>query len=143
MTNTQAAPLVLVVDDEAPIREMERRILEHGGYRIQEADGGAEAFAMLERGLAPDLLIADLDMPNISGEDMVRRIHAAHPNLKVLYVTGNIDRLLSARSLIWEGEAFLDKPFSTKGLLEAVSLLMTGSVGGAARAAGVKRRRWL
>ena len=72
-------------------------------------------------------------MPEVSGEDMVRRIHATHPNLKVLYVTANIDRLLNARSLVWEGEAFLDKPFSTKGLLEAVSLLMTGSVGGAAR----------
>ena len=125
--------LVLVVDDEAPIRHMARRILERGGYIVQEAAGGAEAFAMLQRGALPDLLIADLDMPEVSGEDMVRRIHATHPNLKVLYVTANIDRLLNARSLVWEGEAFLDKPFSTKGLLEAVSLLMTGSVGGAAR----------
>jgi two-component system cell cycle sensor histidine kinase/response regulator CckA len=127
-------PLVLVVDDEAPIRQMERRILEQGGYVVQEAAGGAEAFALLARGVSPDLLVADLDMPEISGEDMVRRVHAARPNLKVLYVTANIDRLLNARSLIWEGEAFLDKPFSTKGLLEAVSLLLTGSVGGAARA---------
>jgi len=136
-------PLVLVVDDEAPIRRMERRILEQGGYRVQEAAGGAEAFAMLEQGALPDLLIADLDMPEVSGEDMVRRIHAGHPNLKVLYVTANIDRLLNARSLIWDGEAFLDKPFSTNGLLEAVSLLTTGSVRRATRAAGVKRRRWM
>jgi two-component system cell cycle sensor histidine kinase/response regulator CckA len=128
MANTQQ-PLVLVVDDEAPIRQVERRILEQGGYRVQEAAGAAEAFAMLEEGLAPDLLIADLDMPEISGEAMVSRVHAARPHLKVLYVTGNIDRLLNARSLIWEGEAFLDKPFTTKGLLEAVSLLITGSIG--------------
>jgi len=61
----------------------------------------------------------------------VSRIHAARPNLKVLYVTGNVDRLLNARSLIWEGEAFLDKPFTVKGLLEAVALLMTGGINAA------------
>jgi two-component system, cell cycle sensor histidine kinase and response regulator CckA len=121
-------PLVLVVDDEAPIREMERRILQRGGYRVLEASGASEAFALLEAGTVPNLLIADLDMPELSGEAMVKRIHAIRPDLKVLYVTGNIDRLLDARSLLWEGEAFLEKPFSAAGLLEAVSMLLTGSL---------------
>ena len=128
---TAHEPLVLVVDDEAPIRQMEMRILQAGGYRAVEAASGPEAIKMLDEGMALDLLIADLDMPELSGEDMVRRIHAVRPNLKVLYVTGNIDRLLDARSLMWEGEAFLDKPFTPNGLLEAVSLLLTGTVTGA------------
>jgi two-component system, cell cycle sensor histidine kinase and response regulator CckA len=132
MTNA-AGRLVLVVDDEAPIREMERRILQQGGYRVVEAAGGLDAIAMLRAGLELDLLIADLDMPQLSGEDMVRRIHAERPNLKVLYVTANIDRLLNARSLVWEGEAFLDKPFTARGLLEAVSQLLTGSLPPASR----------
>jgi CheY-like chemotaxis protein len=119
------APLVLVVDDAAPIRMVQMRILQAGGYHVMEAAGAREAFGILEDGIVPDLLIADLDMPEVSGEDMVKRIHAARPNLKVLYVTGNIDRLLDARSLLWEGEAFLDKPFTANGLLEAVSLLLT------------------
>lgn len=121
-------PLVLVVDDEAPIRQLEMRILRSGGYRVLEASGGFGAFEMLLDGVSPDLVIADLDMPELSGEDMVRRIHALRPHLKVLYVTGNIDRLLDARSLLWDGEAFLDKPFTAKGLLEAVSLLLTGTL---------------
>jgi two-component system, cell cycle sensor histidine kinase and response regulator CckA len=125
MTTRSQTALVLVVDDETPVRMMERRILESGGYQVREAPGAREAFAMLDSGVAPDLLIADLDMPELSGEDMVRHVHASRPNLKVLYVTGNIDRLLDARSLLWEGEAFLDKPFTAKGLLEAVSLLLT------------------
>jgi two-component system, cell cycle sensor histidine kinase and response regulator CckA len=127
--------LVLVVDDEPPIRQMEMRILQSGGYRVMEAAGGSEALAMLEQGVNPDLLIADLEMPDLAGEDMVRRIHAARPSQKVLYVTGNIDRLLDVRPLIWEGEAFLDKPFTSKGLLEAVSLLLTGTVRGLSRSA--------
>ncbi len=122
------APLVLVVDDEAPIREMERRILEGEGYRVIQAPGGFEALTLLLEGERPDLLIADLEMPELAGEEMVARVHAVCPGLKVLYVTGNIDRLLNVRSLTWEGEAFLDKPFTARGLTEAVSLLMTGSV---------------
>jgi two-component system cell cycle sensor histidine kinase/response regulator CckA len=126
----QTAPLVLVVDDEAPIREIERRILEKGGYRVVEAASGTEAFARIEHGPAPDLMIVDLEMPEMSGEELVKRVHASRGQLKVLYVTGNIDRLLDVRELAWEGEAFLDKPFSAKGLLEAVSLLITGTLSG-------------
>jgi two-component system, cell cycle sensor histidine kinase and response regulator CckA len=122
---SKTRPRVLVVDDEDRIRQIEARILEAGGYQVEEASSAHEAFAMIDAAGAPDLLIADLDMPELSGEQMVQHIHASRPNLKVLYVTGNIDRLLDARSLLWDGEAFLDKPFTAAGLLEAVSLLLT------------------
>jgi two-component system cell cycle sensor histidine kinase/response regulator CckA len=121
-------PLVLVVDDEPPIREMERRILEKRGYRVIEAPGGAEGVAMLKDGKPIDLLIADLDMPEIPGEEMVRQIRGVRPDLKVLYVTAHIDRLLDVRATLWEGEAFLDKPFTSKGLEEAVALLLYGTL---------------
>jgi two-component system cell cycle sensor histidine kinase/response regulator CckA len=120
-----APPVVLVVDDEQPIREIERRILEQNGYRILEASSAIEAFAELEDQKSIDLLIADLDMPELSGDEMVRRIRAVRPDLKVLYVTGHIDRLMDTRPL-WEGESFLDKPFSMNGLVEAVALLLYG-----------------
>jgi CheY-like chemotaxis protein len=121
----KARPRVLVVDDEDRIRQIETRILEAAGYQVEQASSAHEAFAIIDAAGAPDLLIADLDMPELSGEQMVQHIHASRPNLKVLYVTGNIDRLLDARSLLWDGEAFLDKPFTAAGLLEAVSLLLT------------------
>jgi CheY-like chemotaxis protein len=123
-------PLVLIVDDEPGVRQLERRILEKSGYRVLEATGGLHACDMLANGTAPDLLIADLDMPDLPGEEMVRRVHAVRPHQKVLYVTANIDRLLDVRSIVGEGEAFLDKPFTAKGLGEAVSLLLTGTLGG-------------
>jgi len=126
MAETQ--PRVLVVDDETPIRTMERRILEKNGYQILEAPGGEEAITLLQNGQQLDLLIADLDMPVVPGEEMVRRIRLARPDLKVLYVTAHIDRLLDVRAMLWEGEAFLEKPFSAEGLREAVSLLLYGTV---------------
>jgi len=82
---------------------------------------------VLHDGTQIDLLVADLDMPEVTGDEMVRRIRVERPDLKVLYVTGHIDRLMDARPL-WDGEAFLDKPFSMNGLVEAVSLLIYGNV---------------
>jgi two-component system, cell cycle sensor histidine kinase and response regulator CckA len=115
---------VLVVDDEAPVRALERRILEHGPYEILEATGPREAFVILRSGRHIDLVIADLDMPELSGEEMVMRIRSVKPGQKVLYVSGNVDRLLDARQILGDGEAFVDKPFTAKALLEGVSLLL-------------------
>jgi CheY-like chemotaxis protein len=121
-------PIVLVVDDEEPVRGFQRRVLETDGYQVLEATNGLEGLDLLAAGSAVNLLIADLDMPVLSGDEMVSRIRAIRPDLPVLYVTGNIDRLMDARPL-WEGEAFLEKPFTAAGLREAVSLLLTGSLG--------------
>jgi CheY-like chemotaxis protein len=119
--------IVLVVDDEAPVRLLARRILEEEGYAVIEASDAMQAIGLLVDELRLDLLIADLEMPGLSGDEMVRRVRATRPDLKVLYVTGYIDRLLDARPL-WQGEAFLDKPFSVIGLRQAVALLLYGSI---------------
>ena len=116
--------VVLVVDDDARMRDLERRILESGPYDVIEASGAHEALSILRTGRQVDLVIADLDMPEVSGEDMVMQIRSARPGQKVLYVSANVDRLLDARQILGEGEAFVDKPFTAKGLLEGVSLLL-------------------
>ncbi len=117
---------VLVVDDEPAVRHFARRILEEDGYQVTEAGHGLEAVGLLAQDIPFDLLLADLDMPVLAGDEMVRRVRSMRPDLKVLYVTGHIDRLLDARQL-WEGEAFLEKPFTAAGLREAASLLLHGT----------------
>jgi two-component system, cell cycle sensor histidine kinase and response regulator CckA len=119
---------VLVVDDEEPIRRLVRYILEKTDYHVTEAGSGPEAIALLDGGAPIDLLIADLEMPEMGGDEMARRIRATRPDLKVLYVTGHIDRLMDQRPLLWQGEAFLEKPFNAAGLLEAVSLILYGTL---------------
>jgi CheY-like chemotaxis protein len=121
-------PTILVVDDEEPIRQLARRVLEGAGYDVTEASSGLDAIALLAGAAPLDLLMADLDMPELGGDEMARRIRAARPDLRVLYVTGHIDRLMDARPVLWDGEAFLDKPFSAAGLLEAVSLILYGTL---------------
>jgi two-component system, cell cycle sensor histidine kinase and response regulator CckA len=122
-----AAAIILLVDDEPPVRDVQRRALELDGYVVQEAGSGLEGIAAIRHPAQVDLLVADLEMPGLSGDEMVRQIRVIRPDLPVLYVTGYIDRLMDARPL-WEGEAFLEKPFSVAGLREAVSLLLYGTV---------------
>jgi CheY-like chemotaxis protein len=75
-----------------------------------------------------DFLIADLDMPVMRGEEMAKKIRALRPDLRVLYVTAQSEQLFKERPELIEGEAFLDKPFTLRGLLEAVSLLKNGFI---------------
>jgi two-component system cell cycle sensor histidine kinase/response regulator CckA len=127
MTADKTPLVVLVVDDEEGIRLLERRVLEADGYTVIEAANGLDAIALLATGTHADLLLADLDMPELGGDEMVSRVRTTRPDLKVLYVTGHIDRLMDARPL-WEGEAFLEKPFTSVGLREAISLLLHGTL---------------
>jgi two-component system cell cycle sensor histidine kinase/response regulator CckA len=121
------APIVLVVDDEAPVRAVERRVLEHLGYSVLEATNGTDLVEVLAGGTRIDLLIADLDMPVVRGDEMARRVRRARPDLPVLYVTGHVDWLMEHP--LEEGEAFLEKPFTAAGLLEAVSRLLPSAPG--------------
>ena len=70
MKNTTPTVL-LVVDDEAQVLELERRILETAGYQVMQASHGLEAIARLADGTPLDLLIADLNMPGLDGMEMV------------------------------------------------------------------------
>jgi two-component system cell cycle sensor histidine kinase/response regulator CckA len=129
MTPThKTSPRVLVVDDEEPIRQVARRFLEAEGYEVTEASSGLEAIARLRNEEPPDLLMVDLEMPEVKGDELVRRIRNGGSHLKVLYVTGYVDRLLDQRPELRDWEAFLEKPFTAIGLLEAVSLLLNGTL---------------
>jgi CheY-like chemotaxis protein len=119
---------VLVADDEPGVRALARRILESGGYSVLEAAHGGEALEVMAGPTHIDFLIADLDMPVMRGEEMTSKIRAIRPDLRVLYVTAHSEQLFKQRPELIEGEAFLDKPFTVRGLLEAVSLLKVGYI---------------
>ncbi len=127
MSAERTGATVLVVDDESEVRGFERRVLEGIGYGVLEATNGADAIDRMAGAARVDLLVADLQMPEVCGDEMVRRIRLARPDMPVLYVTGHIDGLMDERSLR-EGEAFLEKPFTVAGLREAVSLLLYGTL---------------
>jgi len=119
-------PVVMVVDDEEGVRKLARRALELAGFRVIEARDGLEALALIDDAAPVDLLCADMNMPSLAGDEMARRFRLRQPDLKVLYVSGFVDSLFEKRQTLWQGEAFLEKPFTAKGLVQAVSLLLSG-----------------
>jgi len=117
-------PHVLVVDDELPIRDFAARVLENAGYGVSTAGDASEAIALVQQHGAPDLLLSDLKMPDMDGDALAARLRQSTPDLKVLYLTGYPQSLFDHRGILWEGEAFLEKPCSPAELREAVALLL-------------------
>lgn len=126
---TPAAPTrALIVDDEESVRKFVSRILTGGGYETVVVSGGPEAEEAMKIRGPFDVLVTDLMMPGMSGDELARRLRQSEPGLKVLYLTGFSDHLFKEKVTLWADEAFLDKPCTIDGLLEAVSLLVSGRI---------------
>jgi two-component system cell cycle sensor histidine kinase/response regulator CckA len=121
---------VLVVDDEDGVLKYVERVLSEAGYQTCTAANGAEALDVIKKlGVGTlDVLVTDVMMPGIAGDELARQVRAAERGIKVLYLTGFSDRLFKEKASLSADEAFLEKPFTVKGLREAVSLLVSGHV---------------
>lgn len=117
---------VLIVDDEEPVRRFVDRVLREANYRTTLASDGADAISVAAEHGPFDILVTDLMMPQMTGDELARQLRLKEPKLKILYLTGYSDRLFKEKVTLWEDEAFLDKPCTMKSLLEAVSLLLSG-----------------
>jgi PAS domain S-box-containing protein len=117
---------ILVVEDEAGIRALVRKILHRQGYEIMEAASGEEALA-LSSGHAGviDLLITDMIMPNMGGRELAEKLTAQRKDLKVLYVSGYTDDAGIYAGDFPPGTAFLQKPFTLGSLLEKVKEVLS------------------
>ena len=109
------APLatILVVEDEAGIRALVRKILRRQGYEVLEAASGQGALTLREEHAAPiDLLITDVLMPQMGGPELVDRLRAQALDMKVLYVSGYPDDATIYAGELSPGTAVLQKPFT-------------------------------
>jgi len=117
---------VMVVDDALMVRELQRSILERGGYSVRTASDGVEALAMLAEQPA-DLVVTDLEMPNMDGFVLTSSIRA-HPrlaNIPVLIVTSRTSAEDHQRGLDAGADGYIVKTsFDEAGLLSAVSRLL-------------------
>ena len=117
---------ILAVDDEPGVLALVRRCLDDERVTLIEATSGKDALEQVTKGAPLDLLITDLRMPEMEGDELARRVRTRDPDLKVLYLTSHADRLFEARQQLWADEAYLDKPFTREGLREAVALRLFG-----------------
>lgn len=115
-------PCILVVDDDADVRELICRMLETNGYRAVPAEGGREALDRM-RLLDPDLVITDVVMPDMDGFEVLLKLRVLAPRARALVVSGGgrvppDTYLETARRLGARG--VLRKPFTRTEMLEAV-----------------------
>jgi two-component system, cell cycle sensor histidine kinase and response regulator CckA len=130
--NTQShindsAPTILIVDDEPQICEFVRWVLEDAGYLTSVAESGPSAIDFVAACGYPDLLLTDLKMPQMYGDELAAKLRRGRPELKVLYLTGLSQELFRHREGLHQWEAVLEKPCSAREILQGISLLLSGS----------------
>lgn len=117
---------ILAVDDEPGVLALVRRCLDDERVTLIEATSGKDALEQVPKGPPLDLLITDLRMPEMEGDELARQVRAMDPDLRVLYLTSHADRLFGVKPQLWAEEAYLDKPFTREGLREAIAQLLFG-----------------
>jgi len=115
---------ILIVDDEEIIRDFLSEVLED--YDIFMACDGDEAIEKLKK-RAFDLIITDLRMPKMPGEEVVKAARELHPNAKVIVISGYSSLYTVSQSVSHGACAFLSKPFSIKELMLTVSSALEGN----------------
>jgi PAS domain S-box-containing protein len=118
---THGSETVLLAEDEESVRRLAVRVLQHVGYHVLVAQNGTEALLISERHQGPiHLLVSDVVMPQMGGADLVRRLAATRPDLRVLFLSGYTDPSIVEQGLLESGAAFLQKPFTTEALTQKV-----------------------
>ena len=121
MTATDGTETVLLVEDEATVRRLARRVLDKHGYTVIEAQNGADALAVAAKHEAPiHLLLTDVIMPVMNGKELHEQLLAVRPDLKVLYMSGYTDNVIAHHGILERDVFFLEKPFSSQGLVHKV-----------------------
>jgi two-component system, cell cycle sensor histidine kinase and response regulator CckA len=124
---TGGSETVLLVEDEASVRELVRDTLTIRGYRVIEAADGVAGMKLMET--YPDnidILITDVVMPGMSGRELALRVSAARPSIKVLYLSGYTEDAIIHEGVLDPGTAFLQKPFTLHGLARKVREILHG-----------------
>jgi two-component system cell cycle sensor histidine kinase/response regulator CckA len=110
-----------VVDDEATIRNLIRRILQRAHYHLLFAEDGVEALKLVEAHPTIDLLLTDVMLPRMDGPELVKRVAEMRPGLKVVYMSGH-----AAQDVGLAAASYLEKPFTPETLSRKIGEALGG-----------------
>ena len=116
---------IIIVDDDAVVREMTTAILERDGHSVEQADDGNAGLAAV-RARVPELLITDMEMPKMDGVELITELAKEFPHLPIIAMSGapQSPQYLYLASLLG-AEKILTKPFSTKLLTNTVKEVLS------------------
>ena len=117
---TRGSESVLVVEDDATVRDLAVRTLRDAGYAVVAANGLSEARAAAAATARVDLVLSDIVMPGDAGPAVVEEIWRRHPRARVVYMSGYAPGTLAPAAALPPDAAFLPKPFTPAGLAHAV-----------------------
>ncbi len=114
--------VVLLVEDEAPVRAFASRALAHRGFQVIEAGTAEDALELLkDTDLKVDVFVTDVVMPGLDGPSWVRKARAERPDVPVVFMSGYAEDVFKSQGARIEASAFLAKPFSLTELTEIVN----------------------
>ncbi len=118
---TEGKRRILLVEDEAPVRELVARHLEKKGYDVAQASDAEQVLLRMSRDREPfDLVLTDIHLPGLSGVELLRLLLTQSPLRPVIVITGDADEKLARRALNYGAAGYLLKPFQLFELEAAV-----------------------
>jgi PAS domain S-box-containing protein len=121
LTSNGMSATVLVVDDEAVVRDVSRRVLERGGFHVRLAENGRRALEVLDQnGAGIAIVLLDLTMPELSGEETLIRLRQRWPHLPVILTSGYSADADTSQLLSRGAAGFIQKPYPAGELLRLV-----------------------
>jgi len=112
---------VLVAEDDAIFLRFVSRVLAMEGYEVLEAGNGLEALKLLDGGGPPvDMIISDVVMPELDGLGLAKEARRRYPGLKIILISGFVNKAEAVLEVLGSGALFLEKPFSVAELMGAV-----------------------
>jgi excisionase family DNA binding protein len=116
-------PLVLVVDDDARLREFMRVNLEIEGYTVRESENAEQALDAIANE-APDLVLLDVVMPGVDGWELLQKLQERHGSIPVIMFSGQVDERSAAEAEERGARGFVGKPFDPQELLNRAKALV-------------------
>jgi two-component system, cell cycle sensor histidine kinase and response regulator CckA len=119
--NLPGTETILLVDDEQNLRNAVSRWLLRNGYKVLEASDGIEALAIFESGTEKiDLVMSDLNMPNLGGTEFYGLLKQRYPTIKLLGTSGYSNDAVSKKGILNNCDGFIEKPFELSNLLRKI-----------------------
>ena len=122
-----SAKTVLVVDDSGFARRMLRRMLEEGGFRVEEATGGTEAMEKYQIA-KPDVVLLDIVMSDMGGFEVLEKLREMNPDVAVLMATADIQKMTRDEAISAGAAGVVNKPFKPEEVLHEVRRLTNSGI---------------
>jgi CheY-like chemotaxis protein len=115
-------PTILLVEDEASLREILHEVLTDAGYRVLAAAAAGEALAAVQSHRGPiHLMLTDVNLPGTSGPELASQVKHRHAAAQVLYMSGHTEEIIARRGTPSSDPSLLKKPFTPSTLLDRVN----------------------